>query len=125
MNGSDAAGSGQGGRIVNAVPLQNAVLCAECDVISDSPHDICVVCGSRSLFNIAPVFGGKLPKKRAALVVHEIIEMPTREVVVPFAKPHRLRRRAPAASQQRAFAAFDDNVSDEIDRGVLFGPKSR
>ena len=27
------------GRVLNAVALQNAVLCAECDVVSDSPHD--------------------------------------------------------------------------------------
>jgi hypothetical protein len=37
------------GRVLNAVALQNAVLCAECDVVSDSPNDTCLVCGSRSL----------------------------------------------------------------------------
>lgn len=42
-------------RVLNAVPLRNAVLCAECDVVSDSPHDVCMVCGSHSLFNIALV----------------------------------------------------------------------
>ena len=41
------------GRVLNAVALQNAVLCAECDVVSDSPHDQCLVCGSRSLFNMS------------------------------------------------------------------------
>ena len=56
------------GRVLNAVALQNAVLCAECDVVSDSPNDRCLVCGSPSLFNIARMFGGKLPKDRAALV---------------------------------------------------------
>ena len=50
------------GRVLNAVALQNAVLCAECDVVSDSPNDRCLVCGSRSLFNIARMFGGNLPK---------------------------------------------------------------
>jgi hypothetical protein len=109
----------------NAVPLENAVLCAECDVVSDSPHDVCLVCGSHSLLNIARVFGGKLPKKRAALVVQEVVEIPSREVVVPFPKPHRLRRRATVASCQLAVAPFDDNESDEVERGVLFGPQSR
>ena len=47
----------QRGRGLNAVALQNAVLCAECDVVSDSPHDTCLVCGSRSLLNIARMFG--------------------------------------------------------------------
>jgi bifunctional non-homologous end joining protein LigD len=27
---------------LNAVALQNAVLCAECEVVSDSPHDTCL-----------------------------------------------------------------------------------
>ena len=60
MNRSGTGGSGQRSRVLNAVPLQNAVLCAECDVVSDSPHATCLVCGSPSLFNIARMFGGKL-----------------------------------------------------------------
>jgi hypothetical protein len=115
----------QGSRSLNAVPLENAVLCAECEVVSDSPHDVCLVCGSHSLFNIARVFGGKLPKKRAALAVPEVVEIPSREVVVPFPKPHRLRRKATVASRQAAVAPLDDNESDEVERGVLFGPKGR
>src|SRR3954471_12391625 len=87
-------------RVLNAVALQNAVLCAECDVVSDSPHDVCLVCGSHSLFNMARVFGCKLPRKRAALAVPEVVEIPSCEVVVPFPKPHRLRRRATVASRQ-------------------------
>ena len=125
MNGSGGGGFGQSPRFLNAVPLQNAVLCAECDVVSDSPHDVCLVCGSHSLFNIARVFGGKLPKRRAALVVQEVLEIPSREGVVPFPKPHRLRKRARVASHQLPIAAFDDNESDEVEGGVLFGPKSR
>jgi hypothetical protein len=46
------------GRPLNAVALHYAVLCAECDVVSDSPHDICMVCGSRSLVNICKILGG-------------------------------------------------------------------
>ena len=58
MNGSHVDDGPERGRCLNAVALQNAVLCAECDVVSDSPHDTCLVCGSRSLFNIARMFGG-------------------------------------------------------------------
>jgi hypothetical protein len=54
--------------------LQNAVLCAEFDVISDSPDDVCMVCGSHSLFSIARIFGGKLPNNRATLVKHQPLE---------------------------------------------------
>lgn len=53
---------------VNAVYLQNAVLCADCEVISDSPHDICRVCGSRSLLSMSRVLGGMLPAQRAQVV---------------------------------------------------------
>jgi hypothetical protein len=82
------------GLVLNAVALQNAVLCAECDVVSDSPHDQCLVCGSRSLFNIARMFGGSLPKDRASLTTPEILEMTTRESVLTFPGRHRLRRKA-------------------------------
>jgi len=93
MNGSDVVGSGERNRILNAVPLKNAVLCAECDVVSDSPHDVCMVCGSRSLFNVARFFGGNLPRKRAELIAQRPIEAP-REIVLSFPKPQRTRRRA-------------------------------
>src|SRR5690242_21505089 len=64
---------------------------------------------------IARVFGGKLPRKRAALAVPEAVEILSREVVVPFPKPHRLRRRATVASRHAAVAPFDDNESDEAE----------
>jgi len=99
MNGSDGVGSGERNRVLNAVPLHNAVLCAECDVVSDSPHDVCMVCGSHALFNIARLFGGKLPKKRASLVVAEPAEISSREVVLAFPGVHRPRRRAIAGSR--------------------------
>ena len=62
------------GRVLNAVALQNAVLCAECDVVSDSPSDTCLVCGSRSLLNIARMFGGNHPQERASLIASEVLE---------------------------------------------------
>ena len=52
-------------RPLNSISLQSAVLCADCDVVSDSPHDHCLVCGSRSLFNISRLLGGMLPSQRA------------------------------------------------------------
>ncbi len=42
---------------VNAVRLQQAVLCPNCEVVSDSPHDACLVCGSRSLLPLSRVLG--------------------------------------------------------------------
>jgi len=125
MNGSLGGSSVQRSRGLNAVPLENAVLCAECDVVSDSPHDICVVCGSRGLFNIARVFGGKLPKQRATLVSKEVVEICPRDVVLPFPKPPRLRRRETAALRQFPLIALDDHDTEEVARGVLLGPKVR
>jgi hypothetical protein len=80
MNGPYVDDARERGRCLNAIALQNAVLCAECDVVSDSPHDTCLVCGSRSLFNIARMFGGNLPQNRTALVPMEV----RHEVVLSF-----------------------------------------
>jgi hypothetical protein len=79
-------------RPLNAVALRSAVLCAECDVVSDSPHDVCMVCGSHSLVNICRILGGNLPKTRAELVQQEPLEI-TREILLQFPRPHRVRRR--------------------------------
>jgi uncharacterized OB-fold protein len=110
-------------RVLNAVALQNAVLCADCDVVSDSPHDTCLACGSRSLFNIARVFGGKLPKERASVVAQESVEIAKREVVLAFPKVHRARRRATDDSRQSI--AFSNKEIDEVDGAVLLGPQGR
>ena len=79
-------------RPLNTIALQHAVLCADCDVVSDSPHDICVVCGSRSLVNICRILGGKMPMTRAQLVKSQPREI-KREIVLQFPRPHRVRRR--------------------------------
>ena len=99
MNDSNVVSVWERRRVLNAVPLQNAVLCAECDVVSDSPQDTCLVCGSHSLFNVARVFGGNLPKKRTLLIAEQPAEAPQREVVLMFPKPHRVRKRAAGGRQ--------------------------
>jgi hypothetical protein len=91
MKGSYVDGAAQAGRCLNAVALRNAVLCAECDVVSDSPHDRCLVCGSPSIFNIARILGGNLPKDRATLIASDTQERTPYEVVLSFPEPHRLR----------------------------------
>ena len=93
MKGSHVDGTSQAGRALNAVALQNAVLCADCDVVSDSPHDRCLVCGSRSLFNIARMFGGNLPQNRAAVIPSETREL-QHEIVLSFPRRHSRRVKA-------------------------------
>ena len=123
MKASVAEASAPQACIRNAVALRNVVLCAECDVVSDSPHDTCLICRSHSLFNIARVFGGSLPKVRARLVVDQHVETQAREVVPTFPKPHRPRRRAAVGSRQAL--GLDGNEGDEINRGVLLGQQGR
>ncbi len=38
---------------VNAVPLVHAVYCANCDSITDSPHEACRCCGSHSILAVS------------------------------------------------------------------------
>jgi len=93
MNSSYVDASPERSRRLNSVALEHAVLCAECDVVSDSPHDTCLVCGSRSLFNIARMFGGKLPLNRAALIPAETLDL-RRDVVLGFPTRHASRAKA-------------------------------
>lgn len=56
---------------LNTVPLLNAVLCADCEVISDSLGDVCSVCGSQSLLSLGRVLGGTVGDQRAVLLPEE------------------------------------------------------
>ena len=40
------------------MPLQGAVLCLDCECITNGRIDCCPVCGSRSLLNIGQLLGG-------------------------------------------------------------------
>lgn len=93
MKVSDVGGAPERGRFLNAVALQNAVLCAECEVVSDSPHDQCLVCGSRSLFNIARMLGGSLPRNRAIVLKPRPLERRTPQLLIGFATAHQVRRK--------------------------------
>ena len=50
---------------LNTVSLDNAVFCVNCEMISNSAHDVCDVCGSRSLVALCRVLGGTLRKRTA------------------------------------------------------------
>ncbi len=56
------------GLALNSVPLMEAVLCADCEIISNSGGEQCEICGSRSLLSLGRVLGGTIEGKRAALV---------------------------------------------------------
>jgi hypothetical protein len=56
------------GSELNSVPLLEAVLCADCEIISNSAGDRCEICGSRSLLSLGRVLGGRVEGERAVLV---------------------------------------------------------
>jgi len=53
---------------LNSLPLLEAVLCADCEIISNSGGEACQVCGSRSLLSLGRVLGGSVGSERATLV---------------------------------------------------------
>jgi hypothetical protein len=52
---------------LSAVPLLNAVFCIDCETITNSPHDVCTVCGSHSLINLFRMVGGTLRNQKKQL----------------------------------------------------------
>ncbi len=53
---------------LDSVALENAVLCADCEIISNSGGENCEICGSRSLLSLGRVLGGGLGSERARIV---------------------------------------------------------
>ena len=77
---------------INSLPLEEAVLCADCDVISDSNGEVCAACGSRSLLSLGRVLGS-IEGERARIVEPEARRSNFTVLVNPEATPM-LRRRA-------------------------------
>jgi hypothetical protein len=92
MRDSYSNGDAEAPRFVNALCLQKAVLCADSDCVSDTPHHKCLVCDSRSLFNIARVLGGNLSRDRAFDRVQTRGAQAAR-TSVPFPRFHRVRHK--------------------------------
>ena len=46
--------------VPETVPLQHAVLCVDCELVTASHTDQCPVCGGHSLLNLAGIVGGTL-----------------------------------------------------------------
>jgi hypothetical protein len=57
--------------VLSTIQLMSAVLCADCEVISDSPGEVCSVCGSRSLLNLGRVLGGCIEAEERAVLLPE------------------------------------------------------
>jgi len=101
MKGSVVYVFPEGGRPLNSISLQNAVLCADCDVVSDSPHDHCLVCGSRSLLNLSCLLGGMLPSRRATVTDAASRPSTLLRAVLEFPRTPRLFKLSDHAKQKR------------------------
>lgn len=53
---------------LNFVPLQAAVLCADCEVITENHGGFCRICGGRALLSLNRVLGGPVEGRRATLL---------------------------------------------------------
>ena len=77
---------------LNFVPLQAAVLCADCEIITENHGGHCRVCGGRALLNIGCLLGGPIGEERAVLLnpaeaavsrlVEELIESAYRPIEI-------------------------------------------
>ena len=43
--------------VINSVPLMQAVLCADCECVSESRSNVCGVCGGSSLVHLGRLLG--------------------------------------------------------------------
>jgi hypothetical protein len=62
----------------SVVPLQHAVFCVNCENVSNSSHDVCEVCGSRSLVSLFRMFGGTLRGNNEAETIKYNLELTIR-----------------------------------------------
>ena len=71
------------------VPLQAAVFCAQCELISQNNTPFCIACGSRALLNLSRILGGSLRGQNTArLIADAELDVLVRELIstVPQAK---------------------------------------
>lgn len=62
-------------RELNFVSLETAVLCADCEIITDSHGGRCRVCDGSALLSLSRVLGGPLGTERAVLLDPAVLEM--------------------------------------------------
>ena len=71
--------SDAGSSFLSAIPLQNAVYCVNCDLITNSPHDACGVCGSHSVVGVSRMWqltlGGSKPTNAARYKVNLAVDV--------------------------------------------------
>ncbi len=56
---------------VNFVRLQTAVMCVQCELISENPTPYCLACGSRAVLSLPRVLGGSLAHQPSARLIKD------------------------------------------------------
>jgi GAF domain-containing protein len=70
------------------VPLQAAVFCAECELITQNNTPYCIACGSRALLNLSRVLGGSLRGQNTArLIADAELDCLVRELISTVPQP--------------------------------------
>lgn len=89
--------------VLSSVSLQEAVLCADCEVISNSGGENCEVCGSRSLLSLGRILGGCIGNNRAVMVDANHLRNSFTLMVSPNASTmlYRHRRNKPPKTNQK------------------------
>lgn len=73
---------------VRFVPLQAAVFCAECELISQNSTPYCLACGSRALLSLSRLLGGSLRgQSTARLVADAELDKLVRELISTVPAP--------------------------------------
>jgi GAF domain-containing protein len=84
----------------NLVPLQAAVFCAQCELISQNNTPFCIACGSKALLSLSRVLGGSLRGQNTArLIADAELDQLVRELINTVSVP-----KSSAAIDAHAFA---------------------
>jgi hypothetical protein len=79
---------------VEFVPLQAAVFCAQCELISRNNTPYCLACGSAALLNLSRVMGGSLRTQNTArLVADAELDRLVRELISTVPQPASVERK--------------------------------
>lgn len=89
--------------------LQNAVFCAQCELIHENNSSNCLACGSSALLSVSRLFGGSLGQQpRATLLQNEAMEQLVRDLIESVPPRPELVRKQPAIA---ACSALDEVVT--------------
>jgi GAF domain-containing protein len=79
--------------------LQNAVFCAECELISENSTPYCLACGSKAMLSLSRVLGGSLRGQETAhLIADGELDRLVRDLLHTVPEPAQFPEKKPAAS---------------------------